>query len=99
MDYSTYESAIVPTTNAISGCENQSSFYVSTPIRHLVGFSNDQSIPTNNISIPIKFENDLPIKIVEYEQLACTDNTEKEINKENNSLSTPQNSREVGKLE
>jgi hypothetical protein len=95
MDYSTNEFAIVPTINAISTCENQPSSHVSTPILQLVGFSNDQSIPTDKILIPIQYNNDLPIKIDEYEQLECADNIEKEINKENNISSTTQNSTEV----
>lgn len=98
MDCSINESAIVPTTNTVSTSENQSSFYVSTPVRHLVDRSNDQSIPTNNSITSTKHENDLPIKIEEYEQVECADNIEKEINKENNSSSTTQNSTEVRKF-
>jgi hypothetical protein len=95
MDCSTNEFAIVPTINAISPCENQSSSHVSTPLRQLVGFSNDQSIPTDSIIIPIQYNNDLPITIDEYEQLECADKIEKEINKENKISSTTQNSTEV----
>jgi hypothetical protein len=72
MDCSINESAIVPTINTISICENQPSFYLKTPIRNLLDCSNDQSIP---IPIPI---NNLPTKI--DEQSEDPDNTEKENN-------------------
>jgi len=70
MDCSINESAIVPTINALSVCENQPSFYLRTPIRNLFDCSNDQSIPINNFST----------KIDEYQQLKNSDNREKENN-------------------
>ncbi|CAF1000153.1 unnamed protein product [Adineta steineri] len=48
MDCSITESTIVPTPSAISVCENQSTYYVSTPMRHLADFSNDQLSPKTN---------------------------------------------------
>jgi hypothetical protein len=85
MDCSIAESAIVPTPTAISVCEPQPSFYLTTPIRSLIDFSNDQSIP-----------NMLPSKFDEYD----LDNPAKDTDKENNinhSLTSIQNSAEVKK--
>ena len=63
MDCSITESAVMLTPTAISVCDPQPSFYLTTPIRHLIDFSNDQSIP-----------NILPTKIDEHN----LDDTEKE---------------------
>lgn len=45
MDCSINESAIVPTVNAVSICENKPSFYLTTPMRNLLDCSNDQLLP------------------------------------------------------
>ncbi len=56
MDCSITESAVMLTPTAISVCDPQPSFYLTTPIRHLIDVSTDQSI-----------SNILPTKIDEHD--------------------------------
>lgn len=58
MDCSINQSAIVPTVNVVSICENSSSFYLKTPIRNLLDYSNDQLIPKNHLLIKTESSKD-----------------------------------------